>query len=106
MTDIDLGDGADSINTFCVAAGHFTYFRVVSRRSIQSFRRSARFLGRVRFPAAPLSDTLVSLLEPREVNESLAVLRIQAQLESARMMRRVIRFWCRHPSSTGRGSAV
>jgi hypothetical protein len=39
---------------------------------------------RVRFPAAPLLDTLVSLLEPREVNESLAVPGIRVQLSSAR----------------------
>jgi hypothetical protein len=53
MTDIDLGDGVDAINTFHVAAGHFAYFRVVSRRPIERLRRSAQFPWRVRFPAAP-----------------------------------------------------
>src|ERR1700758_4265223 len=38
----------------------------------------------VRVPLAPLLDTLVSLLEPREVNESLAVPGIRVQLSSAR----------------------
>jgi hypothetical protein len=44
MTDIDLGDGVDAINTFRVSAGHFAYFRVVSRRPIRRFPSSARFL--------------------------------------------------------------
>jgi hypothetical protein len=52
MTDIDLGDGVDAINTFRVAAGHFASFGVVSRAEIQCFPRSARFPWRVRFPAA------------------------------------------------------
>ena len=43
----------DAINTFRVSAGRFAYFRVVSRSQIQRFRWSARFLCRVRFPAAP-----------------------------------------------------
>src|ERR1700756_5070318 len=43
----------DAINTFRVAAGRFAYFRVVSRTEIRHFRWSARFLWRVRFPAAP-----------------------------------------------------
>ena len=38
---------------FGVSAGHFAYFRVVSRIQIRCFRRSVRFLQRVRFPAAP-----------------------------------------------------
>jgi hypothetical protein len=53
MTDIHLGDGVDAINTFHIAAGHFAYFRVVSRRPIERLRRSAQFPWRVRFPAAP-----------------------------------------------------
>ena len=43
----------DVINTFCVSAGRFAYFRVVSRSQIQRLRSSARFLKGVRFPAAP-----------------------------------------------------
>jgi hypothetical protein len=45
----------DAINTFHVSAGHFAYFRVVSRSEIQRFCRSAQFWCLVRFPAAPLA---------------------------------------------------
>jgi hypothetical protein len=48
--------GCDALTpstSFGVSAGHYPFFRVVSRRRIQRFRRSARFLRRVRFPAAP-----------------------------------------------------
>jgi hypothetical protein len=34
----------DAINTFRVIAGRFTLFRVVSRRQIQYFRSSRRFI--------------------------------------------------------------
>jgi len=44
----------DAINTFRVSAGHFASFRVLSRRQNAHFRRSAPFMQRVRFPAAPL----------------------------------------------------
>jgi Uncharacterized protein conserved in bacteria (DUF2252) len=43
----------DAVNAFRVSAGHFTSFRVVSRRQVQRLRSSAPFLCRVRFPAAP-----------------------------------------------------
>jgi Transmembrane protein of unknown function (DUF3556) len=43
----------DAINTSRVSAGHLAYFRVVSRREFARLRSSARFLRRVRFPAAP-----------------------------------------------------
>jgi hypothetical protein len=44
----------DAINTRRVSAGDCAYFRVVSRRQIQYFRSSRRFMRLVRFPAAPL----------------------------------------------------
>jgi hypothetical protein len=44
----------DAINTLRVSAGRFASFEVVSRSQIPRFRSSRRFLGRVRFPAAPL----------------------------------------------------
>jgi hypothetical protein len=43
----------DAVNTFGVSAGHSASFRVVSRRQIQYFRSSRRFMRLVRFPAAP-----------------------------------------------------
>ena len=46
-------DRVDAINTRRVSAGRFACFRVVSRRQNRRFCSSARFLRRVRFPAAP-----------------------------------------------------
>jgi hypothetical protein len=43
----------DAVNTFRVSAGTFASFRVLSPCQFRHFRRSTRFLRRVRFPAAP-----------------------------------------------------
>jgi hypothetical protein len=43
----------DAINTCRVSPGHFALFRVLSRLQFRRFHRTARFLGWVRFPAAP-----------------------------------------------------
>jgi hypothetical protein len=53
MTSSSLVTRVDAINTSRVSAGHFTYFRVVWRCRFRRFRISARYLGWVRFPAAP-----------------------------------------------------
>lgn len=50
----------DAINTLRVSAGDFAYFRVVSRRQFRCYPSSRRFLGLVRFPAAPLKGPQVS----------------------------------------------
>src|SRR5271163_624566 len=54
----------DAINTFGVSAGRLAYFRVVSRSQVQRFRSSQPFLGRVRFPAAPLRKMQVRATSP------------------------------------------
>jgi hypothetical protein len=47
-------NAVDAINGSGVSAGHFSYFRVVSRSQNQHLRRSGGFMRLVRFPAAPL----------------------------------------------------
>jgi hypothetical protein len=55
----------DAVNTFRVSAGRFAYFRVVSRTLIRYLPRSAGFLDRVRFPAAPqFGPRRASLVSP------------------------------------------
>jgi hypothetical protein len=46
-----------AINTFSASARRFTPFRVGSRTQIPRFRSSRRFLGWVRFPAAPQQNS-------------------------------------------------
>ena len=57
----------DAINICRVSAGHFAYFRVVSRTQTQCFRSSNAFLCRVRFPAAP-PKWVARAISPGEVS--------------------------------------
>ena len=47
----------DAVNTSWCIRRSFTLFRVVLRPQMRCFRRSAQFLWRVRFSAAPLKTT-------------------------------------------------
>jgi hypothetical protein len=59
--------GVDGINIRRVIAGHSGYVHVVSHSPVRYFRRSTRFLRRVRFPAAPLLDLSVLTRTPMAI---------------------------------------
>ena len=95
----------DAINICRVAAGRFACFRVVSRTQVPRLRRSASFLRRVRFPAAPQEGPQLS--GPFSFGNMLYVkLAVKMSGVFCRFMARCVSALCRARSAIRRSSSA